>query len=541
MRRIPRALVSAILVLLPVVAAPVLCGSPVVWERMGDGERDFGVALALVDDLDGDGLGDLAVGAPEGIRTSGENSRVFLISARNGETIATWTTDVEDRRDFGGAVFTVGDIDRDGFRDLVVLSYTYFEVRSTLSGELLYRFERLSPEVPRSFWNFAESLGDIDTDGVPDFYQAQTIFTDEFASEGRVAAHSGATGEVIWDVRGGASCEDFGDASRVVGDLDDDGIPDLVVGRPFSPGRRDTELQGGELRLLSGQSGEVFASFSMAPEFRAFGAADIVLLGDTDGNGQVEVAVSAYEALLEGREGHGWVGVFELPEFRLRYGLFGADPDRLARFGEEFGIVTEAVGDVDLDGAVDFLASSNRTLRDSFLAPTAGRLFLYSGRTGALLQVYEGPQESPGSIYFAELAPLGDVDGDGRPEFAITTRRHPDDRGGRGVIQVLRYEPEKVAFYRGDANRDGRLDISDTVRVLRVLFGLEPLGSCPAAYDTRGDGDLDLIDAISIVVYLFERYGDPPAPPFGDCGRYARVGGFLDRPELGCEAFEGCP
>ncbi len=56
--------VSRSLVLVCVLAVPPLAGSPVVWERMGRVNGVFGIALAAIDDLDGDGIPDLAVGAP---------------------------------------------------------------------------------------------------------------------------------------------------------------------------------------------------------------------------------------------------------------------------------------------------------------------------------------------------------------------------------------------------------------------------------------------------------------------------------------------
>ena len=73
----------------------------------------------------------------------------------------------------------------------------------------------------------------------------------------------------------------------------------------------------------------------------------------------------------------------------------------------------------------------------------------------------------------------------------------------------------------GDANEDGRLDLSDAIRLLGILFLLGDGGlPCGAAeitdagsrdlLDVNGDRSVDLTDAISLLLHLFQG-GDPPA------------------------------
>src|SRR6185503_20658012 len=73
-------------------------------------------------------------------------------------------------------------------------------------------------------------------------------------------------------------------------------------------------------------------------------------------------------------------------------------------------------------------------------------------------------------------------------------------------------------FIRGDANRSGSLDISDSIWVLNELFtGGQPT-LCPAAADTNGDGRTDISDALHGISYEFLG-GPPPPAPFPACGR----------------------
>ncbi len=74
-----------------------------------------------------------------------------------------------------------------------------------------------------------------------------------------------------------------------------------------------------------------------------------------------------------------------------------------------------------------------------------------------------------------------------------------------------------LQYTRGDANCDGRVDLSDSVSTLGALFqGLGPV-CCAAAADADGDLTADISDPIYLPNHLFA--GGPPLPePFPRCG-----------------------
>ncbi|MBI4605053.1 MAG: c-type cytochrome [Planctomycetes bacterium] len=81
-------------------------------------------------------------------------------------------------------------------------------------------------------------------------------------------------------------------------------------------------------------------------------------------------------------------------------------------------------------------------------------------------------------------------------------------------------------FLRGDANDDGRADISDAVFVLGFLFLSADAPPCRSAADSNDDGKLDISDAVSLLGFLF--LGDPQPPaPFPEQG-------IDPTPDLGC-------
>ncbi len=66
-------------------------------------------------------------------------------------------------------------------------------------------------------------------------------------------------------------------------------------------------------------------------------------------------------------------------------------------------------------------------------------------------------------------------------------------------------------FVRGDATGDGRLDISDPIRILSALFMI-PAGRPTQASDANDDGAVNLSDAIVLLNFLFLGRSTPPAP-----------------------------
>ncbi len=123
-------------------------------------------------------------------------------------------------------------------------------------------------------------------------------------------------------------------------------------------------------------------------------------------------------------------------------------------------------------------------------------------------------------------------------EIPLPTERHLDDHwmgiafagadlvaagpfGPYGELLRVRAFPdeefEEQSFVRGDANGDARVDLSDSVSVLGVLFLGGVAFTCPSAADGNDDGSLDVADAIYVLAFLFQG-GTPPPAPFPEAG-----------------------
>ncbi len=98
---------------------------------------------------------------------------------------------------------------------------------------------------------------------------------------------------------------------------------------------------------------------------------------------------------------------------------------------------------------------------------------------------------------------------------------------------VLQDAPPHRAFIRGDANADGELDVCDAVKILLICFAGHP-SPCLDAADEDDSGAVDITDAIHNLSYLFKG-GSPPPFPFPDCGA------DTSEDALGCEVYQSCP
>lgn len=143
---------------------------------------------------------------------------------------------------------------------------------------------------------------------------------------------------------------------------------------------------------------------------------------------------------------------FAEPDVRVLYTLHAEAP------GDQFGWVAETIGDIDGDQAPDFIIGAPR---NSAGGTNAGRAYVYSGRTGALLHVVTG--EPNNRIGFSVAGP-GDLDRDGVPDYVAGGLGRVIAVSGRDhhVLFDLRVPGEAFGFSVGggvDLDHDGHPDL----------------------------------------------------------------------------------
>ncbi len=118
--------------------------------------------------------------------------------------------------------------------------------------------------------------------------------------------------------------------------------------------------------------------------------------------------------------------------------------------------------------------------------------------------------------------------------FGADGRVYLSSRDDGSLYVLSSGEEEETPFRRGDANNDGRVNISDPIAVTRHIFLDHVQLSCPDSADINDDGRVLPDDVIVLLKWLFQS-GAPPAEPLEACG--------FDPTDdaLTCEAYDHCP
>ncbi|TAJ18106.1 MAG: hypothetical protein EPO68_08390, partial [Planctomycetota bacterium] len=271
------------------------------WHGATTGE--LGRSFAAVADRDGDGLADVALGAPEFGAKAG---RVTIVSSASGLVLATLDGAPSSR--YGYALADGGDLNLDGRRDLLIgapgatfgppTPASSAEVRS---GADLAAFAKVTGT--GNFGAAVAAAGDTDGDGVPDFLvDAPWEFIDGLTGYGILRTFAGAAvpprrmqQRLVLEPDAPASPfvdpqEDFGNAVGVVADSTGDGRPDLLVNVAWD--ENPAGFLRGEVRLHSGADG---ALAHVAPLVPGSGNVGLYVdafadLGDVDGDGASDYA-----------------------------------------------------------------------------------------------------------------------------------------------------------------------------------------------------------------------------------------------------------
>jgi len=377
------------------------------------GDR-FGAALAAAGDRDGDRVPDVLVGAPRAAVGAPSSGRVLLLSGADAHVLLRWSGD--DAYDaLGWSLAVLGDLDGDGRSEFGfgapagTPSAGSVRVVSGRHGGTLYGV--VGKAAGDRFGHALCTLGDVDGDGASDFAVAAPQHDGAGNAAGRVRVVSGADGATLRVHDGGAAFEHFGQALAAVGDLNDDGVDELLVGVPFAD---DTAFNAGSARLYSGRDGALLLSVHGEQVGEQLGHW-VAGVGDVDADGMPDFAVAA-----PGHDGGaldaGAVFVHSGVDGRRLLSVFGDAS------GQGWGVVA-AAGDVDGDGHADLaLGGASATSPD---APgEAGRVWIISGATGARLLDHDGARANAWEGF--ALTNVGDLDGDGRPELIVGAPGHDD-------------------------------------------------------------------------------------------------------------------
>ncbi len=228
----------------------------------GTAEEGFGLCMARLPDLDGDGVDDLAVGAPGASNEGLRSGRVALLSGADGRLILHAFGPAAGR--FGSSLDHAGDIDGDGFADVVVgdpsalvagTPHGKAWVMSGKDGSLLLDIDGPLERVRFGF--SVAGAGDVDGDGTNDLLVGAHDSNQGGHAAGMAGVYSGKSGAPMMTVLGERPSMMLGYAVSGLGDIDEDGHADVVVSALQQGGPRATT---GVVRVLKGRAAPIVST-----------------------------------------------------------------------------------------------------------------------------------------------------------------------------------------------------------------------------------------------------------------------------------------
>jgi FG-GAP repeat/Tetratricopeptide repeat/FG-GAP-like repeat len=251
----------------------------------------FGQHVSGVGDIDGDGYADVIVGAP-GNGAGGEGAgRAYVYSGKDGRALLT-LTGAAAHDAFGAAV--AGSHGKAGSFLIVGApgagprhtGRTYVYKGLTQQPAFVIESDDTGAALGAMFLS---TVGDVNHDGVPDIYASDFSNAAKGPSTGRVYVHSGVDGRRLLTLTGETAGEGFGIGPANAGDVNGDGFDDLIVGA-WQYGAE--AISGGRAYLYSGKDGALLKTYTCRTPGDTFGF-DAVGIGDVDGDGTIDFLITS--------------------------------------------------------------------------------------------------------------------------------------------------------------------------------------------------------------------------------------------------------
>jgi len=318
---------------------------------VGGSENDeFGSAMESIGDADGDGVADLAVGAPGAVLGGLPAGAVYVFSGATGNPLYRVDGQISGSGlspRFGTSIARIGDLTADGRPEFVVgapfADFTLPGAGATyiISGATGQVLDRVDGTVANDrLGESVAALGDVNGDGVPDFLSVAP----GIQGSGSVRAFSGASTSLLYQLEGPAVTPGAGANVADASDLNGDSVNDFLLGVPNGG-------TAGRAAVHSGANGDSIRAFEGTLPSERFGAS-LAARGDVNGDGISDLVVGAPLGEFSPVPFTGVVYVYSGSGAVLLFEASGQNRD------ERFGSAVDLIDDMNGDGRADVVVGA---------------------------------------------------------------------------------------------------------------------------------------------------------------------------------------
>ncbi len=465
-------------------------GSPANADWQAEGNQDssnFGRSVGTAGDLNGDGFSDLVVGADQYTQTATFEGAAFVWLGGPGGLGSSGNPLNADWSAAGGQAFaqlgrsaaTAGDVNGDGYSDVIVGAPLYDDGMASENGRaLLYLGSQDGPaaaaawnadgdQIDARFGMSVASAGDVNGDGYSDLIVGAPRYDNGAADEGQAFLFIGSSGGAFfmpsWTARSDQKNALFGSSVASAGDVNGDGHSDVVIG---APGYQKSLTDEGGAFLWFGGPADVSDPSGMGPDGTPLNSAwevrggqagaqmgtSVAWAGDVNGDGFSDIIVGApFHDNGQTDEGRAYIypGSPAGPSGATWTVESGQDDAHL-------GSSVASAGDVNGDGFSDVIVGAPDTDAGH---TDEGRAFVFLGSGGTLSTIVHWITESnqAGARLGASVASAGDVNGDGFSDVIVGAPGYTSSYAGEGIVSVWPGGPSGLStgymwLAYGDAN-----------------------------------------------------------------------------------------
>ncbi|CAG5069244.1 hypothetical protein DYBT9623_01980 [Dyadobacter sp. CECT 9623] len=455
-------------------------------------EAQFGYSVASAGDVNGDGYADVIVGAMYYDNGQSNEGAAFVYPGSQTGISATAISTLESNQagaQFGSNVASAGDVNGDGYSDVIVGASSYDNGQTDEGGafiwlggvsELLdWPLTNLESNQIKSYMGSAVAgAGDINGDGYSDLMVAAAAYDNGQTDEGIVLIYHGSAAGIkntpAQMLEGDNEDALFGYSVSSAGDVNGDGFDDILIGSIYYSNVEDHEgaafiyfgslvgvQQASKLTLESNQvNGLMGGSVSKAGDINGDGFSDII------------VGVENYSDLQVG-EGAAFIYLGSQAGIKSSVKTIVESNVEDAWLGK----AVSNAGDVNGDGFDDVLIGSPWYNNGNGLGAT----FIYYGsKSGIALNLSKKLETSQNIKFGCSVSSAGDVNADGFDDIIIGSSSYRNGQIAEGAAFIFHGSPIGI-----EENPASILE-SD-------LQGAEMGNDVGSAGDINGDGYSDVV------------------------------------------------